>query len=169
MTASTRTHAERLRTPTSLLRWLLFVVGPALTAVLVVVNVLSGTARTLALGVVAAVTTVVLVRVARIETRVDRDGVSVRNPFRTVELRWDEVARADWIARGAAGHGLRPWGSDYRVRLTCRDDRRVTLTSTYAFRPGTAEGITAALRRTAAPAGVVVEPLRQEGPPPRHP
>lgn len=158
---------ERLRTPTSVLRWLLDVGSPLAVVVAILASVLTGPARAIALGLLATGTGVLLVRIGRIEARVDAGGVRVRNPFRTVEMRWDEVARADWIARSGIGQGLRPWGSDLRVRLTLRDGGMVTLTSTTVFRRRAAEDVTDALRRTAGRAGVVVEPAYREGPPPR--
>lgn len=133
-------------------------------AITVSMNVLAGAARTVALSSIVAAAGVLAVRVARIEARVTSDGVWVRNPFRTVAVRWDEVARADWIARGALGQGLRTWGLDARVRLSLRDGRYLTITSTYSFWPRTAHHITGVLRRTATPAGVIVEPLYRDGP-----
>lgn len=159
---------ERLRTLTSWFRWTLFIANPSLIALAGAWNLLSGTTRTVTLWAVAAAFAVLLVRVARIETRVSTEGVQVRNPFRTLEVGWDEVARADWIARGVLGHGLATWGLDAHVRLTLRDGRYVSLTSTYVFLPETAHRITGALRRTATPAGVAVRPLHRDGPPPPH-
>ncbi|MBW3659923.1 MAG: PH domain-containing protein [Actinobacteria bacterium] len=71
--------------------------GPVAVAVAVLVSVLDGPARAVALALLAIGAGVLLVRIGRIEAHVDVGGVRVRNPFRTAELRWNDLARADWV------------------------------------------------------------------------
>lgn len=128
--------------------------------------VLDGATATVVLVVGCAAVAVIGLRHQASYAELTGTGAEIRNTFRSKQVDWSEVARAEWAHTGG-------WGSSTiltfsgKARLVLADGRRLNLSATTVLTYPGAATVTSALRRTAGQAGVPVQPATPDGGPSR--